>query len=318
MRKRTLAFVTILSLVLTVFAGSLGVSAAEADQSFMTSFDTGVLDSNAWRLQSKPENTANIVNGALAFQNSGDGTVFGPQGTYKNFAMRFDLTSFDEASTWMGLTFGLPAPDTFFADPGAKLLLFTNDSAILMDSAATVINPTGGTDVTEGGNRGWIQEDYKLAEVEETLTFKFIFKDGTLSVFYKKASDPESVLDTVRAKFENLPDVAGYVNLCTTLGANFVIDNMKFFSNPDADTSIAIPAEAVPQPTTTETGTDGKTTETQQPANTGNTPADTAAVDTTATENPKTGDTSSLPLAIGLCLVSAIVLTSLKKRAVQK
>ncbi|MFC5403240.1 hypothetical protein [Cohnella soli] len=246
MKKTKLFSVCIsLALVFTLFAGISPVGAAAGDKALMTDF-SGSVKTTDWRISSKPDGTVYVKDGKLNFDGAQDNSFFGPQGTYGDFALAFDIVGYEGNSSWLGLSFGLPNPDSFFAEPEPYLLLFTNDSVMLLK------NKVADTVAWDDPAQRWIPADHALATNEEPLNVKVVLKEGKLKVYYKLQSEAASVLDTPRAVFSNLPDIAGYINLTTSgndkVQGYFSLDNVKVFNDPDADTSVAISAPAKDKP----------------------------------------------------------------------
>lgn len=239
MKKTKLFSICIsLSLVFTLFAGIGPAWAAASGKALMTDF-SGAVKTEDWRISSKPEGTVYVKNGTLNFDGAQDNSFFGPQGQFGEFAIAFDITSYEGNSSWLGLSFGLPKPDSFFAEQEPYLLLFSNDSVMLLR------NKVADAVAWDDPSQRWIPESHQLAVKDEPLNVKVVLKAGKLQVFYKLKSEAASVLDTPRAVFSDLPDISGYINLTTSgndqVQGYFSVDNLKVFDNPDADTSVAIP-----------------------------------------------------------------------------
>jgi len=233
------------ALIISLLAGISPVSAATAGKTVMTDFG-GAVPTSEWRMSAKPEGTVNVENGTLNFDGAQDHSIFGPQGVYGDFALTFDITGYEGNSSWLGLSFGLPEPDSFFAEPEPYLLLLSNDSVMLLK------NKVADTVPWDDPAQRWIPADYALATNEESLNVKVVLQQGTLSVYYKLQSEAASELDKPRAVFSNLPEISGYINLTTSgndqVQGYFSLDNLKVFDNPDADTSVAIPASGGDKP----------------------------------------------------------------------
>jgi hypothetical protein len=189
-----------------------------------------------------------IQNGVLQFDHAQDGSVFGPKGTYREFAVGFDIVSFAEDSTWIGFAFGLPEPDASFTAPGSYLLFFNNDSLFLMSDGATAVVPW------DDPAQRWLP--FALSEIRQPLNVKLVYKDGTLKVYYKLDSEGEQALAAPRAVFSNLPaDITGYMHFTTT-GTNagqgtFSLDNIRVNTDPDAGLAPTNPGGPPPAGPTT-------------------------------------------------------------------
>lgn len=235
--KKAIILMTTIAMLCTMMVG-FNVSAAVVGGTRMTNFDSDILNTDLWAINSvdgtglaAPEKVT-IADGALTFAGAGDGCSFGPTAIYKDFTVRFDVLSVEEGSTFIGVCFGMDIPYGNFWDAGANMVYFQSSTTdAFKDGAAKLgVDPAGvGTD--NGGGRGWTRPGYELWTAEgsnpDVLTYKLVVKNGVAEVYYKKATDPESELDVLRIRIAGFGDTSGYVKIASTAGANYTIDNFK-------------------------------------------------------------------------------------------
>ncbi len=247
--KKTVSLITVFAMLLTMSMG-LNVFAATTGKTQMTNFNAASLNTDMWAIHSvNPDGTANaakvtVADGNLNFVAAGDGCSFGPTGIYKNFTVRFDVLSVEEGSTFIGVCFGMNNAYDNFWDAGGNMVFFqaANTDAFKDGASLLGVDPAGvGTD--NGGGRGWTRPGYELFTADgpnpEVLTYKLAVRNGVAEVYYKKASDPESVLDVLRIRIAGFADTTGFVKIASTAGANYKIDNFKIIDETPTSTNFA-------------------------------------------------------------------------------
>lgn len=239
--KKTVVMMTVIAMLCTMTMG-LHVSAALVGGSRATNFDSNTLNTDLWSIQSiAADGTSDpakvsLNNGALVFNGAGDGCSFGPTALYKDFTMQFDVLSVEEGSTFIGVCFGMDEPYDNFWDAGANMVYFqvaTTDA--FKDGNALTTSDSVGVGTDDGNGRGWTRPGYELFSADgpnpETLTYKIVVKDGAAEVYYKKASDPDSVLDILRIRYVGFGDTTGFVKIASTAGASYTLDNFQIIDD---------------------------------------------------------------------------------------
>ena len=297
MGKR-LSFVLCSALVVSMFSVMGSASAEEAGKNVSTDFGTAH-KAEEWRIAATPDaSTLRVEGGELKFEGAQDNSYFGPQGVYDKFAITYDINTYEGNSSWAGLSFGLPKPDSFFAEKEAYLLFLNNDSIILLRNGAA------DTVAWADPEQRWLRGDYALAVKEEPLNVKVVYDGSKLEVYYKLQSESADLMKEPRAVFNDLPEISGYMNFTTsgtdTIQGWFSLDNLSISTDPNAVTPIQAEqpaAEPVSSPSATE------------PA--GNEPVVVA--------NPQTSDNSQVELYALMAAAAgvAVLLLARKKRASQ-
>ncbi|OUS69804.1 hypothetical protein B1748_30320 [Paenibacillus sp. MY03] len=236
-----------LAMAMALFGMMGSVSAEGTGKDAATDFGSGY-DAADWQMAATPDDNAlSVADGELVFAGAQDNSYFGPQGTYSTFAASFDIHTFEGNSSWIGLTFGNPQPDTFFGEPEPYLLLINNDSIMMLGKGTTE------TVEWENPEQRWLPGDYALAVKEEPLNVKVVYDGSKVEVYYKLASEAADLMAAPRAVFPNLPEVSGYVNFTTSGNADiqgwFSLDNIAVSGNPQADLSAIGATAATPEPT---------------------------------------------------------------------
>ena len=317
MRNKKFGLLLCLVLIVSMFAAVGSAGAAEAGKAVATDFGPSHNEAD-WQLGSKPDaNTLRVEDGELKFEGAEDNSYFGPVGVYSKFALSFDINAFEGNSSWAGLSFGLPQPDSFFGESEPYLLIFTNDSVILLRN--------GASETIEWADpaQRWLPADYALAVKEEPLNVKVAYDGGKLEVYYKLQSESADLMKEPRAVFNNLPEISGHISLTTSGNADiqgwFALDNVSVSPDPAAEWGAAIAG-----------GAQGGQTDGANEATTGNEAATGNGAEQPAPEapeasnetvpNPQTSDSSNIMLYAALmiaALVMLMVLARTKKAADQ-
>lgn len=294
-----------LAMVIALFAMMGSAFAAGTGKDVATDFGSGH-NAADWNIAATPDaSTLSVADGELVFAGAQDNSYFGPQGTYSTFAASFDINTYEGNSSWLGLTFGNPQPDTFFGEQEPYLLLINNDSVMLLGKGTTE------TVAWENPDQRWLPGDYALAVKDEPLNVKVVYDGSKLEVYYKLASESADLMATPRAVFPNLPEVSGYVNFTTSGNPDiqgwFSLDNIAISGNPQADLAAIAATPAAPSEPAAPAA--------EEPAAAGGAEEAPAAA---PAANPKTSDNSQ-PLMYGILAVAglAALVFAVRRKAVQ-
>ena len=184
-------------------------------------------------------------NGYALFGNASVDSSFGPKQKYGDCIVRFDVTL-------VGNDYYYNNPDSYFNTPtGAGAcdaecfgLQFGSKSyknnymnaqslGIATYHARTVYYTTncklaGGTGgVVYRANAPQTQEnEYDMFRKNATYNFMYVVQNGTVTMHFKEANEPESVLDIVREKVTGV-ETNGYVAVYGSNGVDFRLDNLS-------------------------------------------------------------------------------------------
>lgn len=294
-----------LAMVIAIFAMMGSAFAAGEGKDLATDFGSGH-NAADWNIAATPDaSTLAVTDGELLFAGAQDNSYFGPQGTYSKFAVSFDINTYEGNSSWIGLTFGNPQPDTFFGEQEPYLLLMNNDSVMMLGKGTTE------TVAWENPDQRWLPGDYALAVKDEPLNVKVVYDGSKLEVYYKLASESADLMAAPRAVFPDLRDVSGYVNFTTSGNPDiqgwFSLDNIAISGNPQADLAAIAATPAAPAEPANPAA--------EEPTATGTKEDPTVAV---PAANPKTSD-SSQPLLYGILAAAglAALVYAARRKAVQ-
>ena len=145
-------------------------------------------------------------NGCLIFSNAGDYNCFAPKKKYNNFIVRFDVT-FDNVKN--GSTFGIHVGKSDISESSTNSVYvgFQNQSEQTYYVGNKCFSETGlSRDIITSQNGG----AENIFVQGETYNIMAIAENGTIKLFFKKATEDESVLAYERARFVDV-STDGYV-----------------------------------------------------------------------------------------------------------
>lgn len=181
---------------------------------------------------------SNQPDGYLQFINSNVRSMFGPRQRYADFVVRFDLMMPGEAygTEYNGQQFGLAFAKKSINENNENA---TSLNLALYDGNTSVIGKN--ITFTEGRNANAAvgatqfrlmrhddpETSYNIYQAEDTLyNFIFVVRGGYISMYFKEADEPESVLGVLRARYY-CGDTYGYVSVTGNNGASFRVNNFS-------------------------------------------------------------------------------------------
>ena len=176
--------------------------------------------------------------GYLQFIGSNVNSVFGPRQMYADFVVRFDAMMPGEAygTEYNGQQFGLSFAKKTISENNDNA---TSLSLALYDGRTVVMGknlsfsegynafPAAGSDQFHLMRHDDAQSYYNVYQAEDTLyNFVFVVRGGYVSMYFKEADEPESVLGVLRARYY-CGDTYGYMSVFGANGASFRINNFS-------------------------------------------------------------------------------------------
>ncbi len=194
-------------------------------------------------------NYAFSENGYALFGNASPTSSFAPKTKYGDCIVRFDLTLvgsnyyYDNPDTYydtpdgrgacdaecFGLQFGLDSYQNIYANAQSLGIATYNGSSIYYATNCT--RASGQNEIVHRPNS---EEEYDLFRKSATYNFMYIIRNGTVSMHFKEANEPESVLGIVREYVTGVR-TNGYVSVYGANGVDMRLDN---FSVTNLDRSL--------------------------------------------------------------------------------
>ena len=176
---------------------------------------------------SLPRYDAAETNGYLQFLNCNVFTAFGPRERYSEYTVRFDITMYDDTADGVkdGAAFGLSVgrPSLYMSVEQAQTVYFAHYNTNTVIGSYNAANALGVTeDVLREDN-----QPYDLWR-DKSITYQMLYvvRDGEIRIYFKRADEPETALDTLRARFIGI-DTYGYVTVVGMNNARFRIENFS-------------------------------------------------------------------------------------------
>lgn len=176
---------------------------------------------------SLPRYDAAETNGYLQFLNGNVFTAFGPRERYSEYTVRFDITMYDDTIDGVrdGVAFGLSVgrPSLYMSAEQAQTVYFAhyNENTIISSYNAALAS---------GATEEVLREDDQPYDLwrDKSITYQMLYvvRDGEIRIYFKRADEPETALDTLRARFIGV-DTYGYVTVVGLNNARFKIENFS-------------------------------------------------------------------------------------------
>ncbi len=146
---------------------------------------------------------------------------FGPASKYADFIFKFDVTYLSVNAgegTWFGLSLGKNNWSANFMENPVFIFNQIENNTCL--DLITQMKLSSGYSTTLSEKNNFLKQS-KDWTVSDGMTFIFIAKNRTLSVYFKNFGDSEMELDTPKLVFENV-NTSGY--FCIVSGSSVVMD----------------------------------------------------------------------------------------------
>ncbi len=184
-------------------------------------------------------------NGYVLFGNASVDSSFGPKQKYGDCIVRFDVTL-------VGTDYYYDNPDTYFDTPtgagacdaecfgvqfGSKsyknnymnaqsLGIATYHARTVYYTTNCKLAPTSSGVVYRANAPQTQENEYDMFRKSATYNFMYVIKNGTVTMHFKEANEPESVLGIVREKVTDV-ETNGYVAVYGSNGVDFRLDNLS-------------------------------------------------------------------------------------------
>lgn len=178
-------------------------------------------------------------NGYALFGNASTDSSFGPKTKFNDCIVRFDVTMvgsdyyYDNPEDYFNTPTGAGACDAecfglqFGSDSYKNLYTNAQSLGIATYNGKSIYYTTNCTRTVQENeivHRPNSREEYDLFKKSATYNFMYIIKDGTVTMHFKEASEPESVLGIVRERVTGVK-TNGYVAVYGSNGVDFRLDN---------------------------------------------------------------------------------------------
>ena len=184
-------------------------------------------------------------NGYALFGNASPTSAFAPKTKYNDCIVRFNITLvgsdyyYDNPETYFdtpdgrgacdaecfGLQFGLDTYQNLYSNTQSLGIATYNGKSIYYTT--NCIRATGKNEIVHRPNMEEVPaNEYDLFRKSVTYNFMYIIKNGTVSMHFKEASEPESVLGIVREYVTGVK-TDGYVAVYGANGVDFRMDNFS-------------------------------------------------------------------------------------------
>ena len=184
-------------------------------------------------------------NGYALFGNASPTSSFAPKTKYNDCIVRFDITLvgsdyyYDNPETYydtpdgrgacdaecFGLQFGLDSYKNIYANAQSLGIATYNGKSIYYTTNCT--RASGQNEIVHRpSSEGVPATEYDLFRKSATYNFMYIIRNGTVSMHFKEANEPESVLGIVREYVTGVK-TSGYVSVYGANGVDFRLDNFS-------------------------------------------------------------------------------------------
>ena len=180
-------------------------------------------------------------NGYALFGNASTDSSFGPKTKFNDCIVRFDVTMvgsdyyYDNPEDYFNTPTGAGACDAecfglqFGSDSYKNLYTNAQSLGIATYNGKSIYYTTNCTRTVQENeivHRPNSNEEYDLFKKSATYNFMYVIKDGTVTMHFKEASEPESVLGIVRERVTGVK-TNGYVAVYGSNGVDFRLDNFS-------------------------------------------------------------------------------------------
>lgn len=178
-----------------------------------------------------------VQNGYVLFGNAAPDSSFGPKTKFADCIVRFDVTFigsdyyYDNSDDYngecdaecFGLQFGSNSYKNMYSNAqslgiatyNGKSIYYTTNCTRQLNIANEIVHSA--TDSTQ---------EYDLFRKNATYNFMYVIKNGTVSMHFKEASEPEEVLEIVREYVTGVK-TNGYLSVYGANGVDFRLDNFS-------------------------------------------------------------------------------------------
>ncbi len=167
-----------------------------------------------------------MSDGAITF--TGASTYFGPNSKYSNFIVRFDVTFLKDLvatdAPIFGLQFGMDSLKSTVSQSNFLGLLYSGGRSFVYSLGGPIASTNAGNAPLCSDPNG--QNQINIFNKGETYNVMFVAQNGTVKLFLKEASQPESVFGILRAEVKDV-STYGYLQLLTMQSAVFDLDNFS-------------------------------------------------------------------------------------------
>lgn len=181
----------------------------------------------------------------ISFINAKKGSFLATKNKYSEYVVKFDLYDVTQNDSNNIITFSFAKDVYNLTHDACKTLIlvsrnYTEDEYGMPIAGKTNLEALSGLQFTNAGGKTstsiqledniFNDEDFALKkEGKEHMTIMFVVKDRTITMYYKFAGEPESVLSIPRAVCEDV-DTYGYFSIGAASTANFTISNFSLIN----------------------------------------------------------------------------------------
>lgn len=178
----------------------------------------------------------------ISFINAKKGSFLATRHKYSEYVVKFDLydVTQNDSNNIITFSFGKDAYNLTHSECKTLILVsrnYTEDEYGMSVAGKTNVEALSGLQFTNAGGKTstsvalndniFNDEDFwNQTNGKEHMTIMFIVKDRTITMYYKFAGEPESVLSIPRAVCEDV-DTYGYFSIGAASTANFTISNFS-------------------------------------------------------------------------------------------
>ena len=181
----------------------------------------------------------------INFINAKKGSFLATRNKYSEYVVKFDLydVTQNDSNNIITFSFGKDAYNLTHSESKTLILVsrnYTEDEFGMPVAGKTNVEALTGLQFTNAGGKTstsialndniFNDEDFwNRTNGKEYMTIMFIVKDRTITMYYKFAGEPESVLSIPRAVCEDV-DTYGYFSIGAASTANFTISNFSLIN----------------------------------------------------------------------------------------
>lgn len=178
----------------------------------------------------------------ITFINADPNANFSTKHQYSDFVLSFDLYDITQGAggcSWIGITFAKSQYTDSYNN--APTLMFAPRNEDMTAGTVGQMNIEGLSGVTFSNASTTIESSYNFFQDmnsetgHDCVNVRLVAIDRTVTLYFKYADEPESMLSVPRAVIEDI-NTFGYIGLCCNYNGNFAISNFSI-TNLDADRS---------------------------------------------------------------------------------
>lgn len=181
----------------------------------------------------------------ITFINADPNANFSTKHQYSDFVLSFDLYDITQGAggcSWIGITFAKERYTDGYTD--APTLMFAPRNEDNTAGTVGVMNIEGISGVQFNNASSVIASDYNFFQDmnsdtgHERVNIRLVAIGRTVTLYFKYADEPESMLSVPRAVIEDI-NTFGYIGICCNYNGNFAISNFSI-TNLDPNRSFIV------------------------------------------------------------------------------